>query len=179
MVDDAKPGEIDEVDDRADDLADDPADAAALARYADALADGIEVSLPGWVVGCVERILVAYRGRVEPSEREAAGRAGAVAAAEVGPQVRALLSTDIDQQRTSPLALARTAVRYPTAVLVGAGVPPVERDEFTERRFPEDVYDLAPATFADLDPSLHEPGLTWGAAKAHVHLARRRREGRR
>jgi hypothetical protein len=41
------------------------------------------------------------------------------------------------------------------------------------------VYDLSPAAFADLDPSLREPGLTWGAAKAHVHLARRRREGLR
>ena len=26
----------------------------------------------------------------------------------------------------------------------------------------------------DVDPSLHEPGLAWGAAKAHTHLARRR-----
>ena len=31
----------------------------------------------------------------------------------------------------------------------------------------------------DLDPALHEPGLRWGAAKAHVVLARRRAEGRR
>ena len=48
-----------------------------------------------------------------------------------------------------------------------------------ERAFPDDVYDLAPASFADVDPALHEPGLVWGAAKAHVHLARRRRDGRR
>ena len=39
------------------------------------------------------------------------------------------------------------------------------------RNFPDDVYDLSPATFADVDPALHEPGLVWGAAKAHVHLA--------
>ncbi len=38
---------------------------------------------------------------------------------------------------------------------------------------------LAPASFADLHPDLHEPGLVWGAAKAHVVLARRRREGLR
>ena len=37
------------------------------------------------------------------------------------------------------------------------------------------VYDLAPANFADVDPALAEPGLLWGAAKAHVHLARHRR----
>ena len=33
-----------------------------------------------------------------------------------------------------------------------------------------------PASFADLDPTLAELGLRWGAAKAHVVL-RRRREG--
>jgi hypothetical protein len=47
------------------------------------------------------------------------------------------------------------------------------------RSFPDDVYDLTPASFADVDPALHEPGLVWGAAKAHVHLARRRRQGKR
>ena len=31
----------------------------------------------------------------------------------------------------------------------------------------------------DFYASLHEPGLVWGAAKAHVVLARRRAEGRR
>ena len=75
--------------------------------------------------------------------------------------------------------MVRRAVVYPTAVLRGAGVPPVVRDADAEARFPDDDYDLTPAAFADLDPSLHEPGLVWGAAKAHVHLARRRAEGRR
>jgi hypothetical protein len=45
--------------------------------------------------------------------------------------------------------------------------------------FPADVYALVPATLADLDPELAQPALTWGAAKAHVILARRRAEGRR
>jgi hypothetical protein len=50
----------------------------------------------------------------------------------------------------------------------------VARDEFQIRNFPDDDYDLTPAAFADVDPAHHEPGLVWGAAKAHVHLARRR-----
>ena len=45
--------------------------------------------------------------------------------------------------------------------------------------FPDDVYDLAPATFDDVSPDLHDPGLRWGAAKAHVHLKRRRAAGQR
>jgi hypothetical protein len=70
--------------------------------------------------------------------------------------------------------LLRSAARFPTGVLLDAGVPGAVRDEFLQTQFPDDVYDLGPAAFADLDPSLHEPGLIWGAAKAHVHLARRR-----
>ena len=57
-----------------------------------------------------------------------------------------------------------------------AGVPEASRDREAVRFQPEDVYDLAPASFADLAPELHELGISWGAAKAHVHLRRRRRE---
>ena len=39
----------------------------------------------------------------------------------------------------------------------------------------DDVYGLAPASFADVDQSLYEPGLEWGAAKAHAHLTRHKR----
>jgi hypothetical protein len=74
--------------------------------------------------------------------------------------------------------LLRAAVRIPTGVLAAAGVAPVDRDDFARRNFPDDPYDLTPASFADVDESLREPGLVWGAAKAHVHLARRRDEGR-
>ena len=63
-----------------------------------------------------------------------------------------------------------------TDVLRSAGVPPVVRDEMAESAFPEDLYDLSPATFADLAPELAEAGLVWGAAKAHVVLSRRRGE---
>lgn len=154
-------------------------DEARLAEYAAALADGIEAALSGWVVGSVERVLVAWSGAADEAVMDQARAAGDEAALEIGPQVRALLLTDIDDQRTNPLAVVRRGVVYPTRVLRGAGVPPVVRDADAEARFPDDDYDLVPAAFADLDPSLHEPGLVWGAAKAHVHLARRRAEGRR
>jgi hypothetical protein len=94
-------------------------------------------------------------------------------------RVRALLATDVDVQAGNPLAVLRSLVPHATAVLASAGAQPVARDEFSVRHFPDDVYDLTPASFADVDPTLHEPGLVWGAAKAHVHLARRRRESRR
>jgi hypothetical protein len=158
---------------------DDPADAAALARYADRLAATVDGALPGWVDRSVRRVLEAQGIAVDDDVTRAID-AATVAARDAGmPRLRALLATDVDEQRTNPLAVLRSLVRHPTTVLHAAGARPVERDEFQVRAFPDDVYDLAPATFSDVDPALHEPGLEWGAAKAHVHLARRRREGKR
>lgn len=159
---------------------DDPDDAAALAGYAGALADGIEAHLAGWVERVVAERHRQWSGSALPDPvREAARHAGARARAEVGPRVRALLARDVDDQPTAPLALLRAATAHPTAVLRAAGVPPVVRDEVAVRLHPDDDYDLGPASFGDVHPDLHEAGLTWGAAKAHVVLTRRRHEGRR
>lgn len=151
-----------------------PDPAVALARYGGALADGVDTALPSWVVSSVGRIMGAWIGEMPPEVAEAAESAGARAAAEVGPAVRDLLEADVDDQRTTPLALVRAAVRYPTEVLRAAGVPPVERDAFAEAAFPDDTYDLAPASFADLDPALAELAIRWGAAKAFEHKRRHR-----
>ena len=138
-----------------------------------ALADAVVVALPGWVERSVERILVAWQGGVaDPDVMERAREAGRRAAEEVGPEVRAMLEADIDDQRTTPLALLRAAVRYPTAVLKDAGVPGVERDPIQVRLLPDDLYDLSPASFADVDPALADPGMVWGAAKALAHRRR-------
>ena len=137
-----------------------------------ALADAVEVALPGWVERSVSRIMAAWLGRASDAVLEAAREAGSRAGAEVGAEVRALLAADIDDQWTTPLSLLRAAVRYPTAVLQDAGVPPVERDPFRERLEPGDLYDLSPASFADVDPALAEPGMVWGAAKALAHRRR-------
>ena len=77
-------------------------------------------------------------------------------------------------QTSNPLAIVRRAVPFPTRVLASTGMPEVVRDEQAQRLFPDDIYDLVPASFGDLDPSAHDPGLRWGAAKAHVMLRRRR-----
>ncbi len=154
---------------------DDPEDAAALARYAAALADAVELALPGWVERAVEAAWRAGTGEAPSAElRAAAADAGRQAQGEVGPALRALLAADVDAQWTNPLAIVRTAVAPATAVLRAAGLAPVDRDADAVRLFPDDAYDLTPAAFGDLDPAVHEPGLLWGAAKAHVVLRRRR-----
>jgi hypothetical protein len=141
--------------------------------HATALADAVDVALPRWVERSVTRIMVAWQGGPpDAAVVDAARDAGRRAAEEVGAEVRALVAADIDEQWTTPLSLLRAAVRYPTRVLEDAGVPPVERDPIQERLLPGDIYDLSPASFADVDPALAEPGMVWGAAKALAHRRR-------
>jgi hypothetical protein len=155
-------------------------DETVLRVLAEDLADGIERHLRGWVVDCVEDRMKQWRGSIPPDLLNQADEAGFEAVRVVGPTVRRLLGADVDEQGANPLALVRAlAVPFPTRVLQQAGVPPVVRDDFADRAFPDDLYDLSPASFGDLHPSLQEPGLAWGAAKAYVVLARRRAEGLR
>ena len=145
-----------------------------LRAHGRALADAARTALPGWVERCVrtrcEESGVAYDDRVREAARSAAG----ACAAQVGDELVDLLTADPDDQRGTPLTLLRRAVRYPTEVLAAAGVPPVDRDDFARRAFPDDPYDLSPASFEAVDPALRDPGIAWGAARAWVH---RRRHG--
>ena len=155
---------------------DSPEDSAALASYVSALLDALDPAVAGWVERLVRRRWEQWRGETPPPELLArAAAAGADARHEVLGSMRDLLRSDVDAQRSNPLSILRRAVEHPTRVLREAGVPIVHRDPDAERRFPDDVYDLSPASFSDVDPALHEPGVAWGAAKAHVVLARRRR----
>jgi hypothetical protein len=144
-------------------------------EHATALADAVEAAVPGWVERSVRRRLADAGRPYDAAVASAVAAAAARARDEVGHAVRQLLERDVDEQATTPLSLLRRAVCYPTGVLRGAGVPPAARDEVQERLFPDDPYDLTPASFADVDPALAEPALAWGAAKAFVHI---RRHGR-
>ncbi len=150
-----------------------------MAEPARALLAATVSAVPEWVERCVARVL-AVQGR-EPGEdvhrvtEQAAHDAQDAVARDLG----ALLARDVDDQQSNPLAVLRGAVRYPTAVLRDAGAAPVRRDVYQTRVFPDDDYDLSPATWNDVDPSLHDPGIAWGAWKAKTVLDRRREQGRR
>jgi hypothetical protein len=161
------------------------ADDARLAQLGAQLADQVVAAIPGWAQREVERVFDAWLASaaspaptVDSSERAAvvatAAVAGDRAAEAVGPVLRALLGADVDEQTVTPLQLVRELVRFPSAVLEAAGVPPVVRDTFAEERFPDDPYGLTPASLAAVDPALAEPSLTWGAAKALAHRRRHR-----
>lgn len=145
----------------------------ALAEKATALADAIDGVVGPWLIGAVRRVAAAQQ--IEGDELLLDAEAMAEQArADVVPRVRALLDADIDDQATTPLALLRGAVGPATELLRAHAAEPVDRDDFAVEAFPDDVYGLVPAAFEDIAPELRDPGLEWGAAKAFVHLRRRR-----
>ena len=148
---------------------------ATLAELGAQLAVHVRAAVPAWVTRCVEeRLAPDAAGRdAVMADAEDAGRAAADA---VAAALATLLAAPVDAQWSTPLEIVRGAVSYPTAVLVAAGVAPSRRDRFDQERFPEDLFGLTPASLEALDPSLAEPGIAWGAAKAFAH--RRRHGGR-
>lgn len=141
------------------------------------LLDAARRVVPGWF----RRVTVeaGVRGGLDPASIEPhLEHVVDRAAADLLDRLDVLLRTDVDEQRTTPLALLRDAVGEPTRLLreLGAVPPPSSPDA---DRFPDDVYRIGPAAWSDVDPSLHEPGLMWGAWKAMTVLARRRDDGLR
>jgi len=142
-----------------------------LAELGEALAQQVSAAVPAWVVCAVETRLprsAPGRDSVLAEAVEAAERARQ----EVAGKLSALLAADVDAQRTTPLAVIRAAVSYPTEVLRRAQVPPVPRDPFVSERFPDDPYGLTPPSLPALDPALGELAIAWGAAKAMAHRQR-------
>lgn len=147
-----------------------------LQRTGEEIVAGVGAALPPWAREQAERIVDAW-GRHEGEERrkilDRAEAAGEMATRRVTAELRDVMERDPDDHRVTPLQVVRTAYREVTVVLRDAGIPPVERDEFAERSFPDDDYGFAPDTLEDLgDEDLALLHLAWGVAKATVHKAR-------
>jgi hypothetical protein len=95
---------------------------------------------------------------------------------EVHSRLADLLSRDVLEQRTNPLAIFRQATRPISELLKTAGCAPVVRDEFDERSFPDDIFGLSPATWVDIDETMVEPGIEWGAWKAATIMMRKKKQ---
>lgn len=155
-----------------DDLAKTAADnETILAQAGAALAAAVDQATGPWI----ETSVASRLGRAPTATMQVdIERVTATARATEVDRLRELLALDLNQQWTNPLAVIRAMVAYPTAILTEAGVPPVDRDDHAIAMAPDDHYDLTPVSFADFGLDVHEPGLIWGAAKAHLHLQRRK-----
>jgi hypothetical protein len=142
-------------------------DEARLAEIAGELAALLERLVPEWLRRCASTVVPDLAPVVlETTIAETMDT--------LVPELHRVLSADVDAGAGSPLAAIRAATGGVTRLLVDRGAVPPSRDEFDVRAFPDDLFGFGPAAFADIDPTLHEPGLVWGAARAHVHLRRRR-----
>jgi len=74
---------------------------------------------------------------------------------------------------SGPLERIRQAVAPINNALAERNVSAPRRNAVDEQMRPNDTYELGPMTFRDLSDQVHEAGITWGAAKAHLHLKRR------
>jgi hypothetical protein len=156
-----------------------PSSRRRLEQIAAEVVERVERCLPGWVEREVRRIVDAW-GRLDPETAartvRAAGPAGREASERLGSALRTEMALDPARQRATPLQIVRSAYEEPTAVLAAAGIPPVERDEFHERRWPDDHYGLVPEHLSDLgDEDLGPLLLAWGLAKAAVLRSRQAR----
>jgi len=134
----------------------------------------LEVSLPIWVERSTREIYQAWKGEWPLEIADQARLAGERCVVEILPVLRELLESDIASQQTNPMSILRRASQYPTGLLQLYEVPPVQRDDYLETAFPEDIYGLIPTAFSDFGQGCHELGIAWGAAKAHIHLTERR-----
>ena len=123
--------------------------------YSDRLLRNVTAVVVPWATRLVDDRL-ASDGLVDGVSQEA--RHSAVAEAErlAVDGLTELLTLDAEQQRTNPLTVLRSATVPLSRFLASVGATPVVRDEFDRRSFPDDVFGLAPATWADIDPSLVE-----------------------
>jgi hypothetical protein len=146
--------------------------------YSRQLLDAVDAVVGIWVERMVRTVASSQNIELTPSGEEQLADAVATTRLDVHQRLHDLLSTDVDAQRANPLDVLRRSVSHATEVLRVLGARPVHRDDFAVRMFPDDVYALSPAAFADVDESLVEPGIMWGAFKAKTVLDRRRAEGR-
>ena len=153
-------------------------DSERFAAYGSDLAAAVEQAVPGWIRRAVYWHL-GDRVADESFDREALDRRlddiGQAAAGNIGGRLRQLLQRDVDEQWTNPLSIIRSVVHYPTEILNDYNVPGPDRWIEHVRMFPNDTYDLTPANFAAFGDDVHQCGIRWGAAKAHIHLQRHKK----
>lgn len=146
-----------------------------LEGYPLALLCAVDAAFEGWYRGRVMSVAATTGVRVD--EKDAA-RVSAQAAQWATDELAAFLAVDVDDQRTNPLHLLRSASRFATDLLDAAGAARPARDEFETRAMPGDVFAIGPLAWVDLGDDVHEAGINWGAWKAATVLTRRRAEGK-
>lgn len=148
----------------------DESDEEKYLRYGMALRTVIEAAFEPWLRSTVEARIEARSDAPLPEEVEKA-----IAAAEerASKNITRLIEADVSEPLSGPLEQLRQAVSDLGPVLESLDVTPPHRDPYDQEMRPDDIYDLGPISFMDLGEEVQTAGITWGAAKAHLHITRR------
>lgn len=138
----------------------------AYAQYGEQLREAVAKSLGPWL-----QHQLGIRLSVDPGLLEAEI---AAVLSEADASLHELAQADVDRPLSGPLERIRSAVEKLSPRLLELGVTPAARDPFDERIRPNDIFALGPVAFSDLGDDVHRAGITWGAAKAYLHQARRK-----
>lgn len=141
-------------------------DREKYAHHAEELRRAVRAAAPLWL----DRVLEPLAGRDDSDDRR---RAIAATLEAIDRQLGDLAAADPDVPMSGPLELIRQSTEPVQAWLSAQGVVAPARDAWDVRSSPGDLYSLGPMTFSDLGDDVHVAGITWGAAKAHIHLQRR------
>lgn len=135
--------------------------------YGRALYESIDRAIRPWLTTTLEsRYGAALPNEVSNAIDSAAERALS--------NVRELIEADVDRPLSGPLEQIRRAVSAIGPVLDAHGFEQPQRDPYDAQMRPDDVHALGPISFLDLSEEVQSAGITWGAAKAHLHATRRR-----
>ena len=144
----------------------------------------VAIAVPDWVRRSVERgvanaiVRVGPYWSIEPEKWQALDRgaelAGWEAAEEVEKKVSTLLAAVEDLRPVTPRVLdaLQEAVIYPAGVLRDARIPKARRDRSAMKLFPNDVYNVAPRSLAELHPMMPELLASWEVARMTIFHAR-------
>lgn len=141
-------------------------DRQKYAHHAEELRSAVLAAAPQWL----DRVLEPLVGFEETEGRR---RAISDTLEAIDRHLGALAAADPDVPMSGPLELIRQSTEPVQIWLRSEGVVAPERDAWDVRSSPGDSYALGPMTFNDLSEAVHVAGITWGAAKAHIHLQRR------
>ena len=146
-----------------------PSDEEKYVGYGRSLHAAVERALVPWLTSTLE----SRHGAELPA---AVVEAITSAAQDALSNLTELIEADVDQPLSGPLEQIRRAVSTLGPVLDKHGFARPARDPYDQQMRPDDVHALGPISFMDLSEEVQSAGITWGAAKAHLHTSRRRTE---
>lgn len=133
-------------------------------EYGRALRSAVDEAISPWLTSTLQE---RNNGQALPAEIvDAIAEVRVTALA----NITKLIEAEVSAPLSGPLEQIRRAVTPLGAILDEHDFDRPRRDPQDEEMRPEDVHGLGPLSFMDLGEQVQVAGISWGAAKAHLHM---------